>query len=82
MKSGVLALYVFILLAVIGFFVGGTYYYRQTKKLHFHHYWVGYCVVLFIGYQTIYSAALAGFFMGIMVEGASHYGFDPIWVPK
>jgi len=80
-KSGVIAGYLELLVAIPVFFVVVTYLYRNTRKLHVHHYVIGYCVVMLVGYQSMYTSAFGAIFTGIMVEGASRWGFDPIWIP-
>ena len=59
-KSEVIKLYIFFILAIIGFFVGGTLYYKD-KKLHIHHYCIGYCIVLLIGYQSKFTIIIKYF---------------------
>ena len=58
-----------------------THLLSKTRKLHIHHYFIGLFVVLFVGYQSYYVAALSGIFTGIMIEGASRWGFSTLWEP-
>jgi len=81
-QSGVIGFYLLLLLAMPVFFIGGSYVYRNTRKLHVHHYVIGCCMVIMTGYQSTYVSTLGAVFMGIMVEGSCRWGFDPIWVPK
>jgi len=79
-QSNVLPFYGILLTLYIGFFVIKTWLLRGKKELHIHHYVLGFTVVLLCGYQSYFVTILAAVFTGIFVEGASRWGFDPIWV--
>ena len=80
--SEVLPQYLLLVAAIPTFFIVVTKYYGDRRKLHIHHYVIGFVVVMLAGYQNYYVSSLGGIFMGIMVEGAARWGFDPIWIPK
>lgn len=52
---------------------------RAASDVHIHHYVLAMLVLSFLGEQNWLVTATHGVFNGIMIEGASHYGYDPIW---
>jgi hypothetical protein len=76
---GFLTIYLGLLVAVIGAFAGITFLLRKNYNLHFHHYVLGMFVMTFSCYQNAFVTVLHGIFNGIMIEGASRWGYDPIW---
>jgi hypothetical protein len=76
---GVLWYYVgFLALIILGFAVP-TFVLRKTHKLHVHHYTVGMVIIAMLGYQSIPAAIFHGLANGMMIEGGSRWGYDPIW---
>ena len=58
------------------------FYYRGRGAVdtHIHHYVVAGIVVSFICYQNIFLTIVHGIFSGILIEGGTRWGYDPIWV--
>ena len=59
-----------------------TYFYirgRHALETHIHHYVLSLMVLSFLSYQNIILTVVHGVFSGIFIEGASHWGLDPIW---
>ena len=48
--------------------------------MHIHHYVLSLIVLSFLGYQSVFLTVVHGAFNGIFIEGASHWGLDPIWI--
>lgn len=69
----------FIIMAIFGLI---TCCVRKTHKVHMHHYTVGMIVILTIGYQSIPAAIVHAFCNGMMIEGGSRWGYDPVWIRK
>ena len=51
----------------------------NSVETHIHHYTVSMVMITFIGYQHKLLTITHAIFCGIMIEGASKYGYDPIW---
>jgi len=49
------------------------------RHLHIHHYFLGMIVMTFSCYQSNFVTLLHAIFNGISIEGASRWGYDPIW---
>jgi hypothetical protein len=86
--------YLYLVYFSIGFFLVYVgvfamillYFYIFSKiysncHLHFHHYIIGISVVIMACYQNHFITILHAVFNGIWLEGASRWGFDPIWIP-
>lgn len=69
-----------IALAALSFY-GITKYFSGTRELHIHHYVLGMFVITFTCYQNGFVTVLNAVFAGIMIEGGSRWGYDPIWEP-
>lgn len=65
---------------VIGGFIGITVVCNKCYRIHMHHYTVGMIVIVLLGYQSIPCAIVHAFCNGMMVEGGSRWGYDPIWI--
>ncbi len=65
---------------VLGF-IAITLLYGQSYQIHIHHYTVGMLFVVLLGYQSLVVTILHGFVNGVMIEGASRWGYDPVWKP-
>lgn len=50
-----------------------------SANMHIHHYVLSMIVVSFIGYQSKFLSLIQAVFSGIMTEGTSRWGVDPIW---
>jgi len=59
-----------------------TFILRKSHSLHFHHYLIGMCIILCLGYQGPVVAMFHGYANGIMIEGGSRWGYDPIWYER
>ena len=55
---------------------------RETRYLHFHHYTIGMCAIAILGVQKPFLSFLTGFSNGVMIEGGSRWGYDPIWIKR
>jgi len=68
----------FYLIAVIA----AWFYYKSqgAKNIHVHHYTLMMGLQALCCYQDIFITVLSGVFNGIMIEGASRWGYDPIFV--
>jgi hypothetical protein len=65
-------------------FIGavGVWFYLKARKatdIHIHHYCIGAAVVSICCYQDIFITLVSGIFNGIMIEGASRWGYDPVF---
>lgn len=63
-------------------FAGVTTIVRKCFYLHFHHYTWAMCMILFLGIQRPFMSFLCGWINGVMIEGGSRWGYDPIWIRK
>jgi hypothetical protein len=36
-------------------------------------------ILSFLSYQDVFITFVSGYFNGVMIEGASNYGYDPIF---
>jgi hypothetical protein len=52
---------------------------KHASDTHIHHYTLGMIVLSFTCYQSTFTTVVAGIFNGVMIEGASRWGYDPIW---
>jgi hypothetical protein len=52
---------------------------RSCDEVHIHHYTLSMIVLSFTGYQSAFVTAICGIFNGIMIEGASFWGYDPVF---
>lgn len=60
----------------------GSFFYLMGKNAtdtHIHHYVLAMIVLSFTCYQTPFVTLVHGVFNGIMIEGGSRWGYDPIW---
>ena len=67
-------------LLIIAFFAIVTYCRRKTHHIHIHHYTIGLILILLLGYQSVAAAVIQGYCNGMMIEGGSRWGYDPIWI--
>lgn len=72
--------YILWFFIIILFFVVVTLALRKTHHIHVHHYTIGMVLILLIGYQSVPAALIMGFCNGMMIEGGSRWGYDPVWV--
>lgn len=72
--------YVLWFVIIILFFVVVTLALRKTHHIHVHHYTIGMVLIVLVGYQSVPAALIMGFCNGMMIEGGSRWGYDPIWV--
>lgn len=61
--------------------VGGFIMFKAytSRNMHLHHYSLTMIIVSFVCYQSKFLAIAQGVFNGIMTEGTSRWGVDPIW---
>jgi len=78
--SGVFFYYMGWCFLILGLFALITCCLRKTHKVHMHHYTVGMIVILTLGYQSIPCSLVHGFCNGMMIEGGSRWGYDPVWI--
>jgi len=69
-------LFVYMVLSIAFYF---WYRGRDAIDVHIHHYVVGFIAVLLISYQSVFFTFVSAIFSGVMIEGASRWGYDPIW---
>lgn len=64
-----------------GVALGGFFYYKSKNATdtHIHHYVLAMIVLSFTCYQSQFISLVHGVFNGIMIEGGSRWGYDPIW---
>ena len=72
---------VWTLVVILGF-VGITVACSKCYSIHMHHYTVGCIVIVLLGYRSIPCAIVHAFCNGMMIEGGSRWGYDPIWIYK
>jgi len=53
---------------------------KRADDVHIHHYTVAWIVLSFTCYQNVFATVVSGIFNGVMIEGGSFYGWDPIFV--
>lgn len=51
----------------------------NATSIHVHHYCIGMFVASTIVYQSPFLSFIQAVFTGIMIEGASRWGYDPVW---
>ena len=59
-----------------------SYFYirsRYCDRVHIHHYTLAMIVISFTGYQSAFVTAVCGIWNGVMIEGASFFGYDIIF---
>ena len=67
---------------LIGIAIFCVWFYLKAKHatdIHIHHYCIGMAVVSLCCYQDVFITLVSGVFNGIMIEGASRWGYDPIF---
>lgn len=52
---------------------------RGCKNIHVHHYLLMMIILSFLSYQDAFITLISGYFNGVMIEGASNYGYDPVF---
>lgn len=75
----------FVLLYITYGCLLGTFFVIRSNyadETHIHHYVVSLIMMSFIGYQSYLLTIVHGVFNGVFIEGASHWGLDPIWITK
>jgi hypothetical protein len=79
--AGVILFYIAWIALIMGTLAVITLCRRKTHKIHVHHYTIGMIVIALIGYQSLLAAFVQAFCNGMMIEGGSRWGYDPIWYP-
>ena len=74
--SNCLWIYAIWAVLLLGFITFKKY---TSKDMHVHHYVLTGFIITFIGYQSDFLAIVHGVVNGIMTEGVSRWGVDPIW---
>ncbi len=78
--NGLILWYIGWFIMIIAFFVLVTLCLRKTHHLHMHHYTIGMIMIVMFGYQSVAAAVIQGYCCGMMIEGGSRWGYDPIWI--
>ncbi len=93
---GTIVIYIMYLYAAIGYlntyltaistFMGifiamYKWYSLWGYNLHVHHWFIGACLQAVMCYQNGFISAIHAIFAGIMSEGASRWGYDPVFEP-
>jgi hypothetical protein len=74
--AGVLWIYVLWAVLFGGWFLFKTY---TSRNMHIHHYVIGAAIVSFTCYQSKFLSIVHAVFNGILTEGSTRWGVDPIW---
>ena len=78
---GILKYYAIWLVVVIALFAANTYRLSGEAAFHLHHYTLAMILQVLLSQQSMVITIIQGFFAGVMVEGGSRWGYDPIWTP-
>ena len=73
---GILKYYVIVLVAFFTWFLLKA---RHYKDVHIHHYCIGMFMVSTLCHQDAFITFAVGIFNGIMIEGSSRWGLDPVF---
>ena len=76
-KAGKLTYYGIVAVVIVVYFV---YKSKRADDVHIHHYTITMILLAFTGYQNIFATVVSGISNGIMIEGGSFYGWDPIFI--
>jgi hypothetical protein len=76
-KVGCLREYVIIAILIFLFFKIRS---KGADDVHIHHYVICMVVLAFTGYQNAFATLVSGIANGIMIEGGSFWGWDPIFI--
>ena len=77
---GYLSAYLTLLSTFVSVFSGLIYWYNLFGyTLHIHHWFLGAFMQVFMCYQNGFVTAVQAIFAGIMTEGASRWGYDPLF---
>ena len=77
---GYLSAYITLLSTLVGSFSFLIYWYNLLGyTLHVHHWFLGAFMQVFMCYQNGWISAIQAIFAGIMTEGASRWGYDPLF---
>lgn len=63
-------------------FLGVTIALRKSHFLHMHHYTIAMCLIPFVSLQDGFLTFIGAYCNGVMIEGGSRWGYDPIWIRK
>ena len=75
-EFGLMASFIMLIIGIAFYF---WYRGRDAIDVHIHHYVVGFLAVLIIQYQSEFFTFVSAIFTGVMIEGGSRWGYDPIW---
>jgi hypothetical protein len=79
---GYLNAYITGISTLVGIFTfANTWYSWLGYNLHIHHWFIGAALQVVLCYQTGFITAVHAIFAGIMTEGASRWGYDPLFEP-
>ena len=78
-ESGVLGLYVSIIVGFVAFCTVISFILRKTHYFHLHHYVWGGVLMILCGYQNLYITSIGALTAGIFVEGVARWGFHRWW---
>lgn len=63
-------------------FFGVTFALKKTHYLHMHHYTIAMILIPFVSLQDGFMVFIGAYCNGVMIEGGSRWGYDPIWIRK
>lgn len=66
----------------VGFGLFGAWFYYKSRgatDIHIHHYCLGMAIISISSYQDWLITTVTGIFTGIMVDGLSRWGMDPVF---
>jgi hypothetical protein len=55
---------------------------RKCYDFHMHHYTIAMTALTMICHQNIFIVIINGILTGMMIEGGSRWGYDPVWIKK
>ena len=63
-------------------FFGVTFALKKTHYLHLHHYTIAMLLIPFPSVQDGFLTFVGAYCNGVMIEGGSRWGYDPIWIRR
>jgi hypothetical protein len=78
-EVGILRYYIALLATFFTWFIHKA---KQYKDTHIHHYCLGSFVVAICCHQDWFITAVSGVFCGVLIEGSSKWGLDPVFSDK
>jgi len=80
-REGILYPYASALFGILFLIAVITIILSKTHYIHVHHYCLGAFLFPFFRFRNVLSLAAQAVFLGLLVEGISRWGMDPLWYP-